>query len=207
MSALAQALKDTGAEWMIIGGIAAIARGVRRFTTDIDAVVRGDAVGVDDLLESLGRHGIEPRVPDARAFARANLVLLVSHRPTGVDLDISLGWSSFEHDALAASTTAKYGRVSAPMAQAEDLVVFKAVAGRPKDVEDAAALLAMHPDIDVARLTKRLRELALLAEAPDINNSLDEALRLARAASPKRRRPKKRAQAMTSMTSGKRRAR
>jgi hypothetical protein len=29
---------------MVIGGIAVIARGVRRLTTDIDAAVRGDAI-------------------------------------------------------------------------------------------------------------------------------------------------------------------
>jgi hypothetical protein len=43
---------------MIIGGIAVIARGVRRFTADIDAAVRGDQVDVDTLLASLAKKRI-----------------------------------------------------------------------------------------------------------------------------------------------------
>jgi hypothetical protein len=40
---------------MLIGGLAVIARGVRRFTTDIDAVVQGDAVELDGLMQSLAQ--------------------------------------------------------------------------------------------------------------------------------------------------------
>lgn len=50
LAALAGALDEAGAPWMIIGGIAVIARGVRRFTTDIDAAVRGDAITIERLL-------------------------------------------------------------------------------------------------------------------------------------------------------------
>jgi prolyl-tRNA editing enzyme YbaK/EbsC (Cys-tRNA(Pro) deacylase) len=42
------------------------------------------------------------------------------------------------------------------MARAEDLVVFKALAARPKDIEDAAALLLLHSTIDLARVRRRL---------------------------------------------------
>ena len=107
LAALARALDDAGAPWMVIGGIAIIAHGVRRFTTDIDAAVRGDAISIDQLLEALARHDIVPRIPDAAAFAQANLVLLARHAPTGVDLDVSQAWSSFEHEALAARERAR----------------------------------------------------------------------------------------------------
>lgn len=79
LAALARALDEAGAPWMIIGGIAIIAHGVRRFTTDIDAAVLGDAIAIDHLLDTLARHEIVPRIDDAEAFAQANLVLLVRH--------------------------------------------------------------------------------------------------------------------------------
>jgi hypothetical protein len=41
-AALVRALERAGAPFMAIGGIAVIAHGVRRMTTDIDAVVQGD---------------------------------------------------------------------------------------------------------------------------------------------------------------------
>jgi hypothetical protein len=50
LAALARALDEAGAPWMVIGGIAVIAHGVRRFTTDIDAAILGDAISIERLL-------------------------------------------------------------------------------------------------------------------------------------------------------------
>lgn len=54
LKALASALRHVRGSWMIIGGIAVIARGVRRMTTDIDAVVLGDTIDLSTLLRALG---------------------------------------------------------------------------------------------------------------------------------------------------------
>jgi hypothetical protein len=176
LDALARGLTEYGAPWTVIGGIAVIARGVRRFTTDIDVTVRGDVVSAEALLETLAGFDIVPRTHDALAFAEENLVLLLRHEETGVDLDVSLAWSAFEHDALATSTEAAFGRVRAPMCTPESLVVFKAIAGRPKDIEDAEALLAIYPEVDRTRVRRRVAELAALAEAPEKLRGLDELL-------------------------------
>lgn len=47
---LTAALNATGAPWMVIGGIAVIARGVRRFTGGIDAAIRGDRIELPELI-------------------------------------------------------------------------------------------------------------------------------------------------------------
>jgi predicted nucleotidyltransferase len=189
LAALVRALVDTGAPWMILGGIAVIAHGVRRFTTDVDAAVRGDAVEVDALLEALARRKIAPRIDDARAFAEANLVLLLRHAPTGVDLDVSLAWSAFEHEALAAATEVAFGRVVAQMPTPADLVILKAVAGRAKDMEDAETLLVLHPDIDLARVRARVAELAELAEAPELLDGFEKTAARARGEAKRRTKP------------------
>jgi hypothetical protein len=188
LAALARALDESAAPWMVIGGVAVIARGVRRMTGDIDAVVQGDRLDVRQLLRVLKRHGIVPRISRAADFARANLVLLARHRRTGVDFDISFGWTSFEIEAISARVPTRYGRVEVPMARAEDLVIFKALAARPRDIEDAAALLVLYPKTNVARIRHRLGELAALAGEPVLAEGLTRVLALARAAKRPRRR-------------------
>ncbi len=179
LSALVRALTACGAPWMIIGGVAIIARGVRRMTTDVDAVVQGDAIAPDALIAVLSKHRIQPRIDDALGFARENLVLLLRHEPTGVDLDVSLAWSGFEREAIEARTEAKYGRVKAWMATPEDLIVFKAVAARPKDLEDAETLLVLYPAVDVERVRRRVLELAELAGDEELAVSFERVIRRA----------------------------
>lgn len=117
-------------------------------------------------------------------MARANLVLLLRHEPTGVDFDVSFAWTSFEHEAIAASSMATFGTVTAPMAQPEDLIVFKSIAARGRDLDDAIALLTLYPDIDLERVRARVRELAAAAEVPALTVGLETAIAAAAQARP-----------------------
>lgn len=177
---------------MVIGGIAIIARGVRRMTTDIDATVRGDQLGIPALVKALAKKRIVPRIEDAERFASESLVLLLKHRPTAVELDVSMAWTDFEHEAIAGSSVTAFGAAKAPMAQAEDLVVFKAIAARPKDIEDATALLVLYPAIDRARVRRRVSQLAALAEDAAAIDALEAAI-AATTATPRRRESRKQA--------------
>jgi hypothetical protein len=161
---------------MVIGGIAVIARGVRRMTTDIDATVRGDQADVASLVRALAKKRIVPRIDNAERFASESLVLLLRHGPTGVEFDVSMAWTDFEHAAIAASSVAAFGVVKAPMARPEDLIVFKAIAGRPKDIEDAAALLVLYPKLDRNWLRGRVSQLAALADEPELATGLETAI-------------------------------
>lgn len=167
LAELAAVLNATGAPWMVIGGIAVIARGVRRFTADIDAAIRGDQVELGALITALAKRRIAPRIPDAQRFASENLVLLLRHIPSGADLDLSFAWTAFEHEAIRAATIEPFGAATAPMARPEDLIVFKIIANRGKDLDDVAALLALYPSLDLHRVRARVRELASLADADE----------------------------------------
>ena len=194
LEALAGALNETRAPWMVIGGVAVIARGVKRMTTDLDVVVQGDAITLPVLMSRLAASKIVGRIANAEAFARQNLVLLLRHQPSGVDLDVSLGWTEFEREAIEASSDAAFGTVRAPMAQPQDLVIFKVVAARPKDVEDATSLLVMHRSIDLIEVRRRVAELAALAEDPSLVEALEAIVEHARPSAPA---PTKRRRAVT----------
>jgi hypothetical protein len=153
-------------------------------------VIRGDAVTVRAALNALRRHQIGPRIADAEAFAATNLVLLTRHRPTEVDLDLSPGWTRFEHEALDARAATRFGKVSVPMASVDDLLVFKAIAGRPRDIDDAITLLALYPHIDMSRVRARVRTLARASEAPELEHGLDQIVATS-SALPQRTRPRR----------------
>jgi hypothetical protein len=151
---------------------------------------------------------IQRKAKRAAELARTNLVLLLRHEATGVEFDVSFAWTSFEHEAIAASTVAAFGTVNAPMAQPEDLIVFKSIAGRGRDVDDVIALLTLYPDIDLERARARVRELAFAAEAPELVVGLETAIIAAERARPvlKQVRTTKSRAARTSKPPKKRRA-
>jgi hypothetical protein len=142
---------------MFIDGLAVIAHGHIRTTDDIDATVSGEDVSADRIVQWAAAHDIHPRMDDALAFARRNQVLLLVHRPTGVELDLSLAWLPFEREALARRTIVRLRDLELRVCDPEDLIVYKLVAARALDLEDARQIaLRHHTRIDRERVRRLL---------------------------------------------------
>jgi len=168
IAALERALAVLGADHMIIGGIAVIARGVVRKTDDIDATVWGEQADLDKLMDALRARGIQARTTDAVEFARRHQVLLLRHEPSGTPMEVSLGWLPFEREALNRADKLDLGGVTAPVARAEDLVVYKVVAWRDRDRDDVRRLLGLHGRaMDLGRVRRLVREFAEALEQPE----------------------------------------
>lgn len=166
--ALQQAFKEFARPAMIIGGIAAVARGIPRFTRDIDATIEGEGLDVDGALALLQQHGFEPRIEHAAEFARQRLVLLLRHRSSAVDLDLSLAWLPFEREALRRATSVDFGGVCLPVVAVDDLIVLKAVAWRLGDRSDIERLLIKHGrSVDIVRIHRALEQLLNMLEEPE----------------------------------------
>jgi len=87
-------------------------------------------------------------------------VLLSRHAKTGVDIDVSFAWLPFEMEAIAAASPAMLGAAQLPVAQPEDLVIYKTVAWRPQDQQDIERLLALHgARMNLARVRRHVQEL------------------------------------------------
>jgi hypothetical protein len=174
IAALRAALDEVGAPFMLIGGLAVIVHGVARVTGDVDATIWAEGVDVDRALDVLARHRLVPRIEDAAAFARERQVLLLRHEPTGTPIDLSLAWLPFEKDALDRASERDFGGARIPVATAQDLVVYKAVAFRDRDRDDIARLLAAHRDeIDLAYVRARVVEFADALDEPERVESFD----------------------------------
>jgi hypothetical protein len=158
---LADTFAELAAPAMVIGGVAVIARGVPRSTVDIDATVLIESVDLDRLAAVCAANRIVPRVPDALGFARAHQVYLATHQPSGVPIDITLASLPFEREALTRSTLAEYGDVRIQIAEPEDLLIYKLVASRPRDIDDAEQLLLLYGrTMDLARARRVLQQFA-----------------------------------------------
>ena len=121
-----------GFRFCFIGGLSLQRWGEPRLTQDVDlTVISGfgrEAEYADRFLSAF-----TPRIPEAREFALRHRVLLLLGR-NGISLDVALGAMPFEERAVSRSTRFLVAEgVSLLTCSAEDLIVFKAFAGRAQD--------------------------------------------------------------------------
>jgi hypothetical protein len=153
----------------IIGGVAASLLGKPRLTADVDALILLSTAEVPRLLDLAVNEGLVPRLSDAEQFARQNRVVLLRHEESGINVDISLGLLPFEIEAVKRSEVHQVGSIQIRLPTPEDLIILKAVAHRPKDMIDIAAVIDMQPELWV-------RQFADLLEIPEIWTDVESLL-------------------------------
>jgi hypothetical protein len=166
-------LRAAKVEGAVIGGVAASLHGQPRVTRDVDIVVLARDDDWKRLLAVGAKFGIHPRRVDALEFARTTRVLLLRHGPSNVDLDVSLGAIPFERDLVARATVKRIRGVSFRIATAEDVVVMKSLALRPRDVADIEGILTAVPKLALDRVRRDVRALSESLEGPDYLAELD----------------------------------
>jgi hypothetical protein len=134
-------LVKQGWRYCFIGGIALQRWGQPRLTNDVDLTLLtgfgNEAAYVDALL---GRY--RARIPDGREFAINHRVLLLQS-PEGIPIDVALGGIAFEEQVVSRATQYEFlPGVSLLTCSAEDLIVLKAFAGRPRDWGDVETIIA-----------------------------------------------------------------
>ena len=150
LAAMLRRLDAAGVEFVVIGGIAAIAHGSPQITQDLDIVVATS----DANLERLGRalqdmnatlRGVAedvPFVPDARAFRHIRVLTLDTDEGR-LDMMVQPDGSKGYDQLLAGSIEAIVGGTAVRVAGLDDLIAMKKAAGRPKDriyVEELEAI-------------------------------------------------------------------
>jgi Nucleotidyl transferase of unknown function (DUF2204) len=153
---------------MVIGGVATSMLGRARLTQDVDALVSLPEDEWANALSSANNHGIVPRIEDPLSFARRSRMLLLTHTSSNIDIDVALGGLSFELEALARSQTHEMNGVRLRLPTVEDLLIMKAFAHRPKDMEDIKGLLDAHPGADLNIVRRWVREFSKAMTMPDL---------------------------------------
>lgn len=87
-----------------------------------------------------------------------------------------MGGLPFEQLAVDRGTAHAIGGVLVRLPKIEDLLVMKAVAHRPKDLEDIRGILDAHPRADVAQVRERVKEFASATGMADMLEEFDKLL-------------------------------
>jgi hypothetical protein len=162
-----------GWRFCIIGGLAVLRWGEPRETIDVDlTLLTGFGHEETYISALLGR--FEGRIKDVAAFALRNRVLLL-RAASGVGIDVSLGGLPFEQSVVDRASLFTYPP-DTPLrtCSAEDLLVLKAFADRPKDWIDIDGVLIRYgASIDWQYVFTQLAPLAELKENPAIIERLE----------------------------------
>jgi len=169
----------TGAStpYLIIGGLAVAVIGEPRMTGDVDVIGYLSVEQATALIDAAVAAGFEV-APDERERLHATGTLRFSKGR--FQLDIILASLPFEDDARARARKRRlFGRL-VPLPTPEDLILFKVLAGRDKDLVDAVGVARRHLSaLDRRYLDATLDAVCELAEDLAPRSRLDEVLRKA----------------------------
>lgn len=161
---------------VLIGGVAVGLIGKPRYTADVNAVMMLSIQDVPRFLELARAENIIPRIQNVEEFARKSRVLLLKHYPTETEVDISMGLLPFEKEMVERGDIKSFANLSARLPTPEDLIIMKAIAHRPKDLEDIRTLVDTYPALDHRRIKFWVKDFAELMEMPELWGRIEKLL-------------------------------
>ena len=177
LSRLVQLFLGSGIRGTIIGGLAVSVWSRERFTRDIDAVTTAANEDLDRLLSVAVELGLAARLDEPAAFARQSRMILLRDTETGLDVDIAMAGFPFEFDAIDRAATVNLAGVAIPVAQADDIIIMKAVAGRRIDFADIVEILKSNPPLDLTRVRRYLDQFGEAVDDPGLTGRFEELVR------------------------------
>ena len=177
LAALAAAFDSLGVRWYLFGAQAAIHHGVARLTADVDVTILPEPHSTPELVSALEANGFRLRITATDDFVARTRVLPFVHTRTRMPVDIVLGGPGIEELFLERAETRGIEGVEVPIATVEDLVTMKILAGRPKDLDDAADMLRTRSEeIDMGHVRRTLQLLEEALSQSDLLRQLDRLL-------------------------------
>ncbi len=154
-------LSEQRIPYAIIGGIALQKWGDPRFTKDVDMTIAASLTQNMASLVRLITERFPSRIADPLTFARRSRMILVT-ASNGIEIDISCAMPGYEDEVLV--RTVDYELATGKrirLCSAEDLIIHKAVAGRPQDITDIEGVIyRQRAKLDTAYVRKWLKQFA-----------------------------------------------
>jgi predicted nucleotidyltransferase len=141
IAGLAERLRARRLPFMLIGGQAVLLHGRPRLTEDIDVTLGIGPEGWSSVRELCDELGLSPLPDDVEGFVRETFVLPARHSGTRIRVDFIFSTTPYEREAIRRAVEVTLQGVNVPFATAEDLILHKLFAARPRDLEDAAGVV------------------------------------------------------------------
>ncbi len=162
-------------KWLFcyIGGLALQRWGENRLTNDIDVTLLTGFSDEESYIDELIKK-YEVRRKDARQFALQYRVLLLQSK-SKIGIDISLAGMPFEKNIIKRSSKFEFlPECNLRTCSAEDLIILKSFAARPKDWLDVRGIIIRQKaKIDKKLILNELKPLVELKEEPEILDKLE----------------------------------
>jgi hypothetical protein len=156
-------LEAQGTRYLVVGGLAIVVVGEPRMTADADAIVFLSSIEAESLIAAAARSGFEVREDIERARLRETGTIRFCRGRFQIDLiTASL---PFEEAASRRARVHELFGMRLPFPSPEDLILFKVLAGREKDLLDATGIVRRHADrLDITYIEQTLLPICELAE-------------------------------------------
>lgn len=151
-------LKQKHIDFIVIGGQAVLLYGEPRLTNDIDIILGRDTDSLPLILEICKKLTFVPLVKNKLdEFVGETMVLPCVDKKTGIKVDFIFSFTDFEKEAIKRANKIKILKREVPYASIEDLIIFKIVAGRERDLEDVRIIMLKNPDFNKEAIERELK--------------------------------------------------
>ncbi len=169
-------LRTADLAYMIIGGQAVLLYGTPRMTKDIDITLGVDVGQLESLLPAIRAIGLEIIPEDFRQFVEQTSVLPTRDEGSGIRVDFIFSFTPYERQAISRSVAVSLLGTEVMFASAEDVIIHKIFAGRPRDQEDVRSILLKNPGLDMKYIREWLSKFEKSPEKRGLLKILDEVL-------------------------------
>ncbi|MGD2070813.1 MAG: nucleotidyl transferase AbiEii/AbiGii toxin family protein [Gemmatimonadota bacterium] len=146
LARLTKEIEGSGFGFMLVGGQAVLLHGTPRLTEDVDLTLAAGPDALPAVLQVCDRLGLGPLPEDPESFVQETFVLPAAEPETGLRVDIIFSTTPYERQAIERAVRVEILGVPVPFATAEDLLIHKLFAARPRDLEDAASVVRRRGD-------------------------------------------------------------
>lgn len=163
--------------YAIIGGFAVQYWGEPRFTRDIDITVSVPIEKTEIFVQNILKH-FDARVQDTIHFVQQTRVLPIRAK-NECEIDISLALPGYEDEVMKRAVKIKVApNQFVKICSAEDLIIHKAVAGRPRDIDDIVGIIYRQgKSIDIDYIRRWLKEFSLILETDKVLERFEKLLK------------------------------